>query len=101
MTSLTAVPDITSVVLSWTPPQEGAGHLTRYEVRHSQDSILLGASPVSGETTSYRVQRLEPGMEYVFEVRAFVGFLEGPSEQVTGTTAVVGKAVFLCSGTVT
>ena len=75
----------------------GAGHITKYEIRHSQDSYLLDVNEVGGEVTSYRVQSLMPGTEYVFEIKAVVGFLEGPSEQVTDTTSVLRKIIILCS----
>ena len=75
----------------------GAEHITKYEIRHSQDSYLLGVNEVGGEATSYRVQSLMPGTEYVFEIKAVVDFLEGPSEKVTGTTSVLRKITILCS----
>ena len=91
VSSLGTDPDILSVVVNWSPPQLGAGHITEYEVRHRAGSILLGNPRVSGELASYRVGGLLSGTEYQFEVQAFINSLGGPSEQVTATTFEVGE----------
>ena len=79
------------MVLNWGHPRQGEGHITEYEIRHSLGTSLLGIKRVNGELTSYRVTGLQPDMQYRFEIRAFIGQLEGPSDAVTARTLVVSK----------
>ena len=99
VSSLSTAPDILSVVLKWGHPQQGMGHITQYEIRHSLATSVLGIKRISGALTSYRVGRLQPGMQYRFEIRPFIESLDGPSEQVTAKTLVLSKRIFLSNST--
>ena len=97
VSSLSTVPDILSVVLNWGHPRQGEGHITEYEIRHSLGASLLGIKRVSGDLTSYRVTGLQPDMQYRFEIKPFVGALEGPFDEVTARTLVVRKRNIILS----
>ena len=100
MSELSTTPDILSVVLNWRHPQQGAGHITAYEIRHSQDmfATLSGFNRASGELTSFRITMLRPDTVYQFEIRAVVYFTEGPAKQVTGRTLrlTIGDVCLFC-----
>ena len=100
VSSLSTAPDILSVVLNWGHPQQGVGHITQYEIRHSQATSLLGINRVSGDFTSFRAGGLQPDMRYQFEIRPFIDLLGGPSDQVTSKTLVIRKRNFLFHVTV-
>ena len=91
VSSLSTVPDILSVVLNWDHPLRGVGHITQYEIRHMLESSLLGINGVSGDQTSYRVRGLQPDMQYRFEIRPFIGTLEGPSLRVIARTLTINR----------
>ena len=93
MSELSTTPDVLSVVLNWAHPQQGAGHITAYEIRHSQDmfATLSGFNRASGELTSFRITMLQPDTVYQFEIRAVIALMEGPPQQVTRRTLTIGE----------
>ena len=93
VTSLVATPDIVSVRLSWEPPINGSGTITRYMVDHGlADSEHLIASVVlSGNTTSYRVTGLILETAYRFTVTPYTSAGEGPQRRLNGTTLSIGE----------
>jgi hypothetical protein len=60
-------------------------------IRHYLGTSRLGIRRVGGELTSYRVRGLQPGMQYRFEIRAFIDNMEGPDDDVTARTLVIRK----------
>ena len=93
MRSLITTPDILSVVLNWDPPLHGLGYITDYEISYSN---RLDVERVSGESTSYRVTGLQPGVPCQFEVRAFINSLGGHSESINGTASKIGEGMSYC-----
>ena len=96
MSELYTTPDVLSVVLNWAHPQQGAGHITAYEIRHSQDifATLSGFNRASGELTSFRITMLQPDTVYQFEIRAVIGLMEGSPQQVTERTLTIGEKTY-------
>ena len=78
-------------MLHWDHPLLGVGHITQYEIRHSLGTSLLGINRVSGDLTSYRVTGLQPDMQYQFEIKPFIGSLQGPSDEVTARTLTINR----------
>ena len=79
------------VRLSWSTPDHG-GTITGYEYRHSSDGGQTWSPdwtpiPDSGpNTTGYTVTDLDPGTDYIFEVRAVSDGVAGAAANVSAAT---------------
>ncbi len=79
------------VVLNWIYPSNST--ITKYQLRHKQgnsfassDDLWMDMANSSADTTTHTVLGLEPGVEYVFQVRAVNDSRTGPpSDPATAT----------------
>ena len=96
---LTAVPDTTSILLTWSPPFEYHGPITHYQVAYhhvAHDGVTV-ANASSGPILT--VTGLKPENQYSFKVRAVTTAGAGEySSVVTATTTTLCMYIFSSSG---
>ena len=92
MSDLIASPELTSVVITWSAPQEPNGIIIAYEVTYSID----GAINTNGDTTTLTIPTLPPNtVVSSISVSAYTSI--GRGESVSYDDDVVIPAVFtLC-----
>ena len=99
MTSLEVIPDVVSVVVTWEPPTDGRGSITRYELSYglSNSENFINSVRLSSSTTSFRVTGLAPSTAYMFVVTPSTSAGVGPRQRVVRTTRPIGEGcVILC-----
>lgn len=77
---------VESIPLTWTAPYNGGAPITTYKVRYSADlgTSWAPAQVTGSAATSFTVEDLEPGINYIFQVRATNVAGDGPWSEPTG-----------------
>lgn len=86
--SVSVVPNIVSVNISWAPPDEGGGWVSTYEVR-SNGQRTFSVPPSTSRW--YKLSGLLPSTKYTFEVRAVTAAGGGVWTTINTTTMAIGK----------
>ena len=79
MSELTASAEVTSVVITWSVPQEPNGIIIAYEVMYSIDGVIIVAN-TNGDTTTLTIPTLPPNtVVFSISVSAFTSIGQGDS----------------------
>lgn len=100
MTNVSTTPDITSILVSWTPPlvEDGGKLITAYEITHQlhvRDANPIGQVQVNASSRSFRVTDLLPEVTYQIVLRAIIENLVGEPRTVTLSTTSIGECLLV------